>query len=79
MSVCVKYKYSEVTKKAVIKRVKRGRSMVSIAKEYGMSISTVSRWCNPKSVKSISVIMSNDGTFKYKGAIYKEDLPFLDD
>ena len=76
MAVCVKYKYSEVTKKAVIKRVKGGRSMVSIAKEYGMSISTVSRWCNPKSVKSISVIMNNNDTFKYRGVIYRADFPF---
>ena len=70
-------RYSEEFKQSIVSLSQTGRSANSLAKEYGVSVSTVSKWINQADPTNDKVLSKNERDLIKENKRLKEELDIL--
>ena len=70
-------RYSEEFKQSIVSLSQTGRSANSLAKEYGVSVSTVSMWINQADPTNDKVLSKNERDLIKENKRLKEELDIL--
>lgn len=72
-----KTRYSEEFKQSIVSLSQTGRSANSLAKEYGVSVSTVSKWINQANPTNDRVLSKNERELMKENKRLKEEIDIL--
>ncbi len=70
-------RYSEEFKQSIVSLSQTGRSANSLAREYGVSVSTVSKWINQADPMKDKVLSKNERELIKENKRLKEELDIL--
>lgn len=70
-------RYSEEFKQSIVSLSQTGRSANSLAKEYGVSVSTVSKWINQADPANDKVLSKNERELMKENKRLKEENDIL--
>ena len=70
-------RYSEEFKQSIVSLSQTGRSANSLAKEYGVSVATVSKWINQADPTNDKVLSKNERDLIKENKRLKEELDIL--
>lgn len=70
-------RYSEEFKQSIVSLSQTGRSANSLAKEYGVSVSTVSKWINQADPTNDRVLSKNERELMKENKRLKEEIDIL--
>lgn len=70
-------RYSEEFKESIVALSKTGSSANSLAREYGVSVSTVSKWINQADPSNNKILSQNERKLMKENIRLKEELDIL--
>jgi len=70
-------RYSEEFKQSIVSLSQTGRSANSLATEYGVSVSTVSKWINQSDPTNDKVLSKNERELMKENKRLKEEIDIL--